>query len=256
MAPARSIPPSQTMLFYFTPCIPMSSQRLNRVKSLSILPLLGVTIGLSALSPAIDSQPSQAQSLQPTSAQANSSQLKQWRWKRPKPKPTATATPKPTVTPTTQPTPVNPAPTNPPVNPANLSPLAQEMLASHNQVRAQVGVGPVTWSPSLAAYAQQWADRLAVSNLFEHRTENRYGENLYWGQGRAASPRDVVSSWASEVKNYNYNANSCRGVCGHYTQLVWKKTTEIGCAVAKVRDQEYWVCNYNPPGNYIGQKPY
>jgi uncharacterized protein YkwD len=198
-----------------------------RIQPLPIL--LGTTILAATLIPAIVPQPSNAQSIQ----------LNQWRWSRSKPKPKAS-------TPAATPSPA----------PAALSPLAKEMIASHNQVRTQVGVGPLTWSPSLAAYAQEWANKLAATGQFEHRKNGGYGENLYWGQGRAASPSNVVSSWASEASDYNYSNNNCRDVCGHYTQIVWKNTTEVGCAVAKVRNEEYWVCNYNPPGNYVGQKPY
>jgi len=134
--------------------------------------------------------------------------------------------------------------------------LAKEMVTAHNQWRSKVGVKPLRWSPQLATYAQQWANRMAASGKFEHRRPNKYGENLFWGSGRRWSPTEVVNSWGSEVKDYNYSKNSCRGVCGHYTQIVWKNTTEVGCAVARKGNQEYWVCNYNPPGNYIGQRPY
>jgi PadR family transcriptional regulator len=49
---------------------------------------------------------------------------------------------------------------------------------------------------------------------------------------------------------------SCRGVCGHYTQIVWSNTREVGCGVARDSNREVWVCNYNPPGNWIGERPY
>jgi uncharacterized protein YkwD len=134
--------------------------------------------------------------------------------------------------------------------------LPQEMVTVHNQWRSKVKVAPLRWSPQLATYAQQWANRLAATGKFEHRQQNKYGENLFWGSGRRWSPTEVVNSWGNEVKDYNYSRNSCRGVCGHYTQIVWKNTKEVGCAVARKGNQEYWVCNYNPPGNYIGQRPY
>jgi uncharacterized protein YkwD len=224
---------------------------------IQLLPiLLGTTIVAATLIPAIAPQPSNAQPIQ----------LNQWRWTRAKPKPPATPSPsatlpasakptaKPNANPTAKPT-ANPTPVVTPSQPP-LSPLAKEMIASHNQVRTKVGVGPLTWSPSLAAYAQEWANKLAKTGQFEHRQNSGYGENLYWGQGRTVSPSNVVTSWANEVSDYNYDNNNCRDVCGHYTQIVWKNTTEVGCAVAKVRNEEYWVCNYNPPGNYVGQKPY
>ncbi len=72
---------------------------------------------------------------------------------------------------------------------------------------------------------------------------------------------DAVDSWASEVPWYDYASNSCNAPagksCGHYTQVVWAKSTEVGCGVAICDDKgQVWVCNYKPAGNYSGQKPY
>ncbi len=139
---------------------------------------------------------------------------------------------------------------------ASNSDVAQEMLNAHNRWRSQVGVPPLRWSPQLASYAQDWANQLAARGAFEHRRNSPYGENLFWGQGRRWSPTEVVDDWGSEVQDYSYATNSCRGVCGHYTQVVWRDTTEVGCGVARSGSQEIWVCNYNPPGNYQGRKPY
>jgi pathogenesis-related protein 1 len=134
----------------------------------------------------------------------------------------------------------------------------KQMVDAHNTWRQDLGVKPLTWSPKLAAFAQEWADKLAAENEFKHRTDHHYGENLAAAQGQSMSPTGVVKMWGEEVKDYNYNSNSCKPgeMCGHYTQLVWHKTTEVGCAKSKAIDKEVWVCNYNPPGNYQGEKPY
>jgi pathogenesis-related protein 1 len=66
----------------------------------------------------------------------------------------------------------------------------------------------------------------------------------------------VVNAWAAESRNYDYRSNCCRGVCGHYTQIVWAGTQEVGCAVARGGRREVWVCNYDPPGNWAGKRPY
>ncbi len=134
--------------------------------------------------------------------------------------------------------------------------LAREMLAAHNAVRARFQLPPLRWSSGIAAYAQQWANYLEAHHEFQHRKQSKYGENLFMSRGEAATPADVVKDWASEAKNYDYRNNSCHGVCGHYTQIVWRDTQEVGCAVARVGDEQTWVCNYSPPGNYIGQRPY
>jgi pathogenesis-related protein 1 len=136
------------------------------------------------------------------------------------------------------------------------SPLAREMLAAHNAVRARVGVPALAWSDRLAAYAQEWADTLLARKQFVHRPNSPYGENLYEIDGAAASPTQVVNTLADESRNYDYNSNRCRGMCGHYTQIVWSGSKEVGCAVARDAGREIWVCNYDPPGNWVGKRPY
>jgi pathogenesis-related protein 1 len=130
------------------------------------------------------------------------------------------------------------------------------MLDAHNAVRARVGVAPLIWSPQLAVAAQEWANHLLTTGAFAHRPANRYGENLYTISGGAASPAQVVAAWASEARGYEPNGNTCYGVCGHYTQIVWRTTRAVGCAAASNGHREVWVCEYDPPGNVIGNRPY
>lgn len=130
------------------------------------------------------------------------------------------------------------------------------MLAAHNAVRAQVGLPPLVWSDALATVARDWGNRLIATRVFTHRPNNRYGENLYTISGSAASPSRVVSAWADERRAYDLPSNSCSAVCGHYTQIVWRATRSVGCAVAAAPGREVWVCNYDPPGNYVGERPY
>lgn len=145
------------------------------------------------------------------------------------------------------------------VNPSSTSPasgMAAEMIDAHNRWRQQVGVPPLNWSSELANYAQDWANQLATSGNINHRPNSRFGENIFWISGRQASPTEVVNTWGSEVRDYDYSSNGCRNVCGHYTQVVWKNTQQVGCGAARSGNQEFWVCNYNPPGNFVGQRPY
>ena len=134
--------------------------------------------------------------------------------------------------------------------------LKQQMLAAHNAVRERVKTPPLVWSDRLAGYAQEWAGKLLARKQFMHRPDSPYGENLFEIRGGAASPGQVVKDWAEESKSYNYQSNSCSEVCGHYTQLVWRDSKEVGCAVARGGGREVWVCNYNPPGNWRGRRPY
>ncbi len=136
------------------------------------------------------------------------------------------------------------------------APSVRDMVASHNAVRAKVGVGPLAWSDKLAAVAQDWADGLIARGEFAHSRSPEYGENLYEIRGAGASAADVVKAWAGEARDYDYASNSCHGVCGHYTQIVWRRTNTVGCAVARGGGREVWVCEYGPAGNWVGEKPY
>jgi uncharacterized protein YkwD len=135
-------------------------------------------------------------------------------------------------------------------------PVAREMLAAHNAVRAKVGVPALVWSETLAGVAQEWADTLTAERRFDHRPNSKYGENMYRTDGGQTAAAKVVERWASEAANFNYKANRCKGECGHYTQIVWRTTKEVGCAVSRRGSREIWVCEYAPPGNYVGRRPY
>lgn len=135
-----------------------------------------------------------------------------------------------------------------------------EMVAAHNRWRAQVGVPDITYSDTLAASAQAWVNNLRDTRQcsLQHSTGD-YGENLYWTSAQDDSSTEVVDDWGSEKKDYNYADNTCisGAACGHYTQIVWKRTTSVGCAMAVCRDKsQVWACQYSPAGNYVGQKPY
>lgn len=134
--------------------------------------------------------------------------------------------------------------------------LARDMVSAHNAVRAGVGTPPLTWSDSLAALAQNFANRLLASGGFAPSHNPDYGENLFDITGAAASSAEVVKAWAGEARDYDYSSNTCRARCGHYTQVVWSGTKQVGCGVARGGGREVWVCNYNPPGNWAGQRPY
>lgn len=136
------------------------------------------------------------------------------------------------------------------------SALAHDMLDAHNQFRARLNVPPLRWSDRLAAHAQEWAAHLLQEQQFYHRPHPVFGENLFEISGARALPSDIVGSWASEVRDYSYRTNTCAGVCGHYTQVIWASTREVGCAVARDPAREVWVCNYSPPGNWVGERPY
>ncbi len=134
--------------------------------------------------------------------------------------------------------------------------FADDFVQAHNSYREQLGLPALAWSPQLAARAQQWALYLIQTGSFGPRRDGVFGENLYEISGGYSSPAAVVAAWMSEGRNYNRNTNTCSARCGHFTQVVWRDTRFIGCAVARDRSREIWVCNYDPHGNVQGERPY
>jgi pathogenesis-related protein 1 len=140
----------------------------------------------------------------------------------------------------------------------------QKLLQLHNKARADVGVGPLSWSKELAIYAQEWADHLASAKCqMEHRPQSgqwkgEHGENLFMGTVGYYGVADAVKAWESEKEYYRGEAlnSSNWHKAGHYTQVVWKNTKDIGCAKVACKGNIIVVCNYDPPGNVLGQKPY
>ncbi|KAG0467070.1 hypothetical protein HPP92_018650 [Vanilla planifolia] len=137
-----------------------------------------------------------------------------------------------------------------------------DFLAPHNSARAAVNVGPMTWNATVAAYAEQYANYRSGSCDLVH-SSGPYGENLFSGTGRDWSAADAVRAWVDEGKDYDYASNSCAAgkVCGHYTQVVWAASTDLGCAAvpcgsAAGESGVFIICSYSPPGNYIGERPY
>ncbi|KAL3621049.1 hypothetical protein CASFOL_035961 [Castilleja foliolosa] len=135
----------------------------------------------------------------------------------------------------------------------------QDYLNAHNAARAQVGVGPMTWDNDLEGFAQNYVNS-RLRDCFVVHSINRpvpYGENLAKGGG-GFNGRAAVDQWVWQRYNYNHDTNLCfGGVCGDYTQVVWRNSVRLGCAGARCDNGLWFVsCNYSPPGNFIGQRPY
>ena len=133
----------------------------------------------------------------------------------------------------------------------------QDYLNAHNAARAQVGVGPLVWDNNLASFAQQYANGHVGDCRLVH-SGGPYGENLAGSTGDL-SGTDAVRLWVNEKADYNYGSNTCAAgkVCGHYTQVVWRNSARLGCAKVRCSNGGTFIgCNYDPRGNYVGQKPY
>jgi uncharacterized protein YkwD len=144
--------------------------------------------------------------------------------------------------------------------------LREAMLAGHNDARRRLGLPPLAWNAALAADARLYAEELARTGRFEHSPQPRgnppEGENLWTGTRGDYSYREMVGHWVAEQRFYQplpvpESSNSGRfGDVGHYTQIVWRATREVGCAEASNRTDDYVVCRYVPAGNIVGEVAY
>lgn len=126
------------------------------------------------------------------------------------------------------------------------SSFASAILNAHNEKRALHGVSSLTWSSTLEAYAQAYADKYDCSGSLTHSGGN-YGENL----GLGYTTTGVVDAWYDEISYYDWSNPSA----SHFTQVVWKSTTEVGCAYKTCGSYwgQYTICSYNPAGNVAGE---
>ncbi|ONK69538.1 uncharacterized protein A4U43_C05F24030 [Asparagus officinalis] len=133
-----------------------------------------------------------------------------------------------------------------------------QLITAHNEARRAAGVPPLVWDAKLTRYAKVYANQRRHDCQLIHSPGYIYGENIFWGQGWRWSATDVVASWVGEKKWYHHDINECNGPdCSHYTQIVWRTTKKLGCAKIKCDSGDiFMVCEYYPPGNYVGVRPY
>ena len=153
-------------------------------------------------------------------------------------------------------TPVQPSPQS------SITDSASRLLAAHNAERARLGLPPLEWDAALAQQAQGWAENLARSHHFAHTPGGQLGdegENLFMGTRGAYAPEAMVGYFIAERSDFRPGAFPAVARdghwehVGHYTQLVWRDTRAVGCAVASDRAEDYLVCRYYPPGNVEGE---
>ncbi len=140
------------------------------------------------------------------------------------------------------------------------------ILAAHNRERYAQGVTPLRWNDELARSAAAWAGQLARTGRFEHSPDDPgaepEGENLWAGTTGYYQPESMVGLWVAEKAHFRpgvFPHNSRTGrveSVSHYTQLMWRDSRQVGCALGKGRDEEVLVCRYSHAGNVIGEVPY
>lgn len=147
-----------------------------------------------------------------------------------------------------------------------LTSLDARLLAAHNRERSAAGVAPLAWDAALAAEAAAWGETLAASGAFEHAPDDGdgdpQGENLWAGTSGAYAPEEMVEGWIEEKRHFRpgrFPDNSRTGDfedVGHYTQLMWRSTDRLGCALAEGAEEEVLVCRYRTAGNVVGEVPF
>ena len=132
---------------------------------------------------------------------------------------------------------------------------AKIALSLHNAYRALHGVAPLVWNATVAEAAREWAEHLADDDCSMYHSNSEYGENLALGQ---PSIEQVMQDWYDERGSYDYRNPGFDSKTGHFTQMVWKDTERLGCAIstctgAGAEARQVYVCNYEPPGNYLDE---
>ena len=136
------------------------------------------------------------------------------------------------------------------------------LLAAHNMERTRVGVTPLQWDPQLAASAASYGPMLARIGRLQHSPRaSRPGqrENLWMGTRGFFSPEQMVGSWIDERREFrpgvfpNVSRTGNWYDVSHYTQLIWKGTTRVGCAIHSTPRHDFLICRYSPPGNIDGR---
>lgn len=151
----------------------------------------------------------------------------------------------------------------PNAGPQDLSNFTARILALHNRERAAVGVPPLAWDAALAAAAASYGPALAAHGRLVHApaaSRPGQGENLWMATAGSFSIEEMIGSWSAEKRLFapgtvpNVSRSGHFSDVGHYTQMIWRRTTRLGCALHRGRTNDYLICRYSPPGNVLGER--
>uniref|UniRef100_A0A669CEX2 GLI pathogenesis-related 2 n=1 Tax=Oreochromis niloticus TaxID=8128 RepID=A0A669CEX2_ORENI len=127
----------------------------------------------------------------------------------------------------------------------------KEFLDTHNAYRAQHGAPPLTFNTELNDAAQNWANQMLAKKKLGHSDTND-GENVYYAwssETKTLTGKEAVDSWYSEIKDYDFKKSGHQPKTGHFTQVVWKSSTELGVGIATDGNTVFVVGQYRPAGN-------
>ncbi len=144
--------------------------------------------------------------------------------------------------------------------------LRRAMLDGQNAARGALGIAPLAWSDTLARSARAYAEEMARTGRFRHADQpqgpGREGENLWTGTRGAYAYDEMVGHWVAEKRDFvnGVTPDSSRTGrwedIGHYAQIVWRNSREVGCAMASNAKDDFLVCRYAPSGNVVGERAY
>nr|XP_046241962.1 Golgi-associated plant pathogenesis-related protein 1 isoform X1 [Scatophagus argus] len=127
----------------------------------------------------------------------------------------------------------------------------KEFLETHNAYRAKHNAPPMTFNSELSASAQKWADHLLAISALQH-SDTKDGENIYNMFSSSTiklTGKEAVDSWYSEIKDYKWSNPGFSSNTGHFTQVVWKDSTQLGVGLATDGNKVFVVGQYRPAGN-------
>ena len=136
------------------------------------------------------------------------------------------------------------------------------VLAAHNAERSELGLQPLVWSVSLAREAESWALLLAREGRMRHASQlerRSHGENLWMGSAGIFSVETIIGTFLAERRHFrpgkfpDISRTGNWKDAGHYSQVIWPRTRAVGCAMVEAKGMEYFVCRYDPGGNWIGE---
>lgn len=139
--------------------------------------------------------------------------------------------------------------------------FCERVTKIHNLNRSRHGSYALRLNDELTTMAQQWADALTQERELSHHTFKlrgvRIGQNIAmkWTPNSAIyEPEELCDQWYREHKDFDFGVEPTELRAGHFTQMIWKNSTEIGVGRAQAKDgRAIVVVNYFPPGNVIGE---